>query len=79
MLFRSLTEYLTKVKQQFPDKKDATLLLEPDVKYDTLVAVMDRIRVAEHVDSPNKRVVRTELFPEISVGDAPSAAGRARL
>ena len=77
--FDKLTEYLTKVKQQFPDKKDATLLLEPDVKYDTLVAVMDRIRVAEHVDSPNKRVVRTELFPEISVGDAPSAAGRARL
>jgi len=66
-----LTEYLTELKQQFPDKTDATLLLEPDVQYDAMVAVMDRIRVAEQLDSTNNRVLRTELFPEISVGDAP--------
>jgi len=66
-----LTEYLTQLKQQFPDKTDATLLLEPDVNYDSMVAVMDRIRVAEQLDSTNNRVLRTELFPEISVGDAP--------
>lgn len=66
-----LTEYLTKVKQQFPDKTTATLLLEPDVNYESLVAVMDRIRVAEQVDANNNRVLRNELFPEISVGDAP--------
>jgi biopolymer transport protein ExbD len=66
-----LTEYLTRVKQQFPDKSDATLLLEPDIQYDSLVAVMDRIRVAEQVDAPNRRVLRNELFPDISIGDAP--------
>ena len=66
-----LTEYLTRLKQEFPDKTDATLLLEPDVQYDSLVAVMDRIRVAEQLDATNHRVLRTELFPEISVGDAP--------
>ena len=66
-----LTEYLTRVKQQFPDKTDATLLLEPDIQYDSLVAVMDRIRVAEQLDTPNRRVLRMELFPDISIGDAP--------
>ncbi|HUL81110.1 MAG TPA: biopolymer transporter ExbD [Gammaproteobacteria bacterium] len=66
-----LTEYLTRLKEQFPSKSDATLLLEPDVSYDTLVAVMDRVRVAEHLDVANNRVDRTELFPEVSVGDAP--------
>jgi biopolymer transport protein ExbD len=66
-----LTEYLTRVKQQFPDKSDATLLLEPDIQYDSLVAVMDRIRVAEQLDTENHRVLRMELFPDISIGDAP--------
>jgi len=66
-----LTEYLTRLKQQFPDKTDATLLFEPEVAYDSMVAVMDRIRVAEQLDATNNRVLRTELFPEISVGDAP--------
>ncbi|HZF28918.1 MAG TPA: biopolymer transporter ExbD [Gammaproteobacteria bacterium] len=67
----ALTDYLTRVKEQFPDKSDATLLLEPDIAYESLVAVMDRIRVTQHVDAAESRVVRTELFPEISVGDAP--------
>ena len=67
-----LTEYLSRLKEQFPSKTDATLLLEPDVPYEMLVAVMDRIRVAEHLDAANKRVERTDLFPEISVGDAPA-------
>jgi biopolymer transport protein ExbD len=66
-----LTEYLTRLKQEFPDKTDATLLFEPEVQYDSMVAVMDRIRVAEQFDGTNNRVLRTELFPEISVGDAP--------
>jgi biopolymer transport protein ExbD len=69
--FAKLTEYLTRVKQQFPDKVEATLLLEPDVPYDVLVAVMDRMRVAERVDTDANRVLRTELFPDISIGDAP--------
>ena len=66
-----LTEYLARVKERFPEKSDATVLLEPDVQYDTLVAVMDRVRVAEHYDAANGRVLRTELFPDVSIGDAP--------
>jgi hypothetical protein len=66
-----LTENLTKLKEQFPDKSDATLLLEPSIQYDALIAVMDRIRVAEQLDAASGRVLRMELFPAISIGDAP--------
>ena len=61
---------------QFPDKTDATLLLEPDIPYDVLVAVMDKVRVAEQVDPAANRVLRTDLFPDISIGDAPAVADR---
>ena len=67
-----LTEYLTKLKKEFPERSDATLLLEPSIQYDSLVAVMDRIRVAEQMDAASGRVLRTELFPAISIGDAPA-------
>lgn len=66
-----LGNYLEKVKQRFPDKSDATLLLEPDISYQTLVAVMDKVRVLERLDSGSNRVTTYELFPEISIGDAP--------
>ncbi|HSG66125.1 MAG TPA: biopolymer transporter ExbD [Gammaproteobacteria bacterium] len=66
-----LGDYLEKVKQRFPDKSDATLLLEPDISYQTLVAVMDRVRVLERLDAGSNRVQTYELFPEISIGDAP--------
>ena len=66
-----LTTYLQRVKQQFPDKADATLLLEPDISYQVLVEVMDAVRVAERAGESPREVVRYELFPEISIGDAP--------
>ena len=65
----ALSEYLQRVKDRFPDKLDATILLEPDVPYDTLVQVMDTVRVVEQVQEG--RTVQAELFPEISIGDAP--------
>src|SRR5262245_15696326 len=42
---RGLAEYLHLVKSKYPEKTDATLLLEPDVSYDTLVRIMDTVRV----------------------------------
>jgi biopolymer transport protein ExbD len=66
-----LSAYLEKVKQQFPDKTDATVLLEPEISYQLLVAVMDRVRVAESRDPADNRLVKAELFPEVSIGDAP--------
>jgi biopolymer transport protein ExbD len=66
-----LTAYLAQVKRQFPEKTDATLLLEPDISYDLLVAVMDRVRETERIAEGDGQLVRSELFPEISIGDAP--------
>jgi biopolymer transport protein ExbD len=67
----ALSEYLQGVKRTFPEKADATVLLEPDIPYQVLVEVMDAVRVAELVDESSREVVRYELFPEISIGDAP--------
>ena len=65
----SLTDYLKRVKAKYPDKLDATILLEPDVPYDVLVQVMDAVRVFEAVQDGEQ--IQAELFPEISIGDAP--------
>jgi biopolymer transport protein ExbD len=66
-----LSAYLTRVKDQFPQKTEATLLLEPDISYELVVAVMDRIRETERVAESRGQLMRTDLFPEISLGDAP--------
>jgi biopolymer transport protein ExbD len=68
--FDALTEYLKRVKAKFPDKTDASILLEPETPYDTLVQVMDRVRVFEVNQGMNS--VQAELFPDISIGDAPA-------
>ena len=66
-----LGAYLARVKQQFPEKIDATLLLEPDISYQVLVNVMDTVRVYERADTERETVAKLELFPEIAIGDAP--------
>src|SRR5438045_7898614 len=68
--FETLTTYLKRVKARFPDKTDATLLLEADIPYDTLVQVMDRVRVFEIPEGLGTK--QAELFPDISIGDAPT-------
>jgi len=67
--FEGLTAFLTRVKSQYPDMRSATLLLESDVPYDTIVATMDAMRSFE--SSTNGQAARGELFPEVSLGDAP--------
>ena len=66
-----LSAYLLRVKRQYPDKTDATLLLEPEIPYQLLVAVMDRVRVTESRDPADDRLIKSDLFPEVSIGDAP--------
>ena len=46
------------------------MLLEADISYELLVAVMDKVRVGERAGRETAPF-RTELFPEISIGDAP--------
>ena len=68
----SLTEKLKDVKATFPDELAVTLLLEANIEYDVLVQVMDATR-SYKVDEPGE-IERAELFPEISIGDAPILA-----
>ncbi|HHH35552.1 MAG TPA: biopolymer transporter ExbD [Gammaproteobacteria bacterium] len=64
-----ISALLRDIKARFPDKTDITLLLEPDIPYDDLVQVMDTVRVA--AVTKGGRRVNAELFPDISIGDAP--------
>ena len=71
--FEALSAKLTEIKETYPEKTDASILLEADISYDTLVQVMDRVRVAESIEGES--VVRRNLFPDISIGDAPVTDG----
>ena len=72
-----LNDYLKRVKANFPDQLAVTLLLESDVDYEVLVQVMDATR-SYRIDEPGE-FMRAELFPEISIGDAPvMASARAK-
>ena len=73
--FDALSAKLSELKRKYPEKTDAAILLEADIAYDTLIQVMDRVRVAEVVEKES--VVRTDLFPDISIGDAPVVGGGA--
>jgi biopolymer transport protein ExbD len=65
-----LSMYLEQVKIRYPEKTSATLLVAEDVDYDTIVQVMDAVRVRQSTDGG--KVVRRELFPQIALGDAPT-------
>ena len=69
--FTRLTEHLLKLKATFPDKTDATVLMEPDLEYDVLVQVMDLVRSAEVRQQGSDEIQKVALFPDISIGDAP--------
>ena len=65
----ALSALMLEIKTRFPDKSEATVLAEPNTPYDTLVQVMDAVRVSRVMHG--KHAVDTELFPTISIGDAP--------
>jgi len=73
--YDALSAKLSELKRRYPKKTDAAILLEADIEYDTLVQVMDRVRVEERVEDDS--VVRNDLFPDISIGDAPVLPGEA--
>ena len=69
--FEQLSEMLIRLKKDYPEKTDATVLMEPDIDYDTLIQVMDRVRQTELPAEENQEAQPLELFPLISIGDAP--------
>lgn len=64
-----LSEYLVAIKREYPEKEDASVLLEPDIAYDHLIQVMDAVRSVETRDG--ELMARADLFTAISIGDAP--------
>lgn len=66
---KALSSLMLQIKQRFADTKTATVLAGPDTSYDVLVRVMDAVRAAYTAEG--KELVATELFPDISIGDAP--------
>jgi biopolymer transport protein ExbD len=68
---KKLSEMLIRLKAQYPQKEDATVLMEPKVEYDYLIQIMDAVRGAEVREEGSKAVEKIVLFPKISIGDAP--------
>ena len=66
-----LSKMLLRLKDRYPEKEDAIILMEPDIKYDYLIEVMDAIRGAEVRAEGSEEVKKIVLFPTISIGDAP--------
>ncbi len=54
-----LIEGLVALKDEFPDKRDAVLLLDGDILYETIIDIMDAVRIRGD----------RELFPDISLAD----------
>ena len=71
---QTLSALMLQLKRRFPDKTEATLLAEPNTPYDSLVQVMDAVRSSHTVQGA--KVTTTELFPNISIGDAPVRTAR---
>ncbi|MCU7803766.1 MAG: biopolymer transporter ExbD [Candidatus Thiodiazotropha sp. (ex Lucinoma borealis)] len=66
---KGLNELLVQIKVRFHDKRSIFILSEPDTNYETMVQVMDAVRMTENVEAGS--VVQYELFPDIALGDAP--------
>jgi len=65
----ALGELLRDVKAQLPNEDKIALLLEPDISYDVLIQVMDTARYYPGEAPPR------DMFPQVSIGDAPALAG----
>ena len=68
---QQVSDMLQQIKARLPDKQDITLLLETDIEYERLVEMMDTLRVAQ-VEQDDE-MITAELFPVISIGDAPAS------
>ena len=73
----TLSEFMVRLKQQYPSHESASVLMEAQIPYDYLIQVMDTVR---NVELPVEDAVSVDgeqelqlyaLFSEISVGDAP--------
>jgi len=66
-----LSKMLMRLKTRYPEKEDATVLMEPEIEYDYLIQIMDVVRGAQVQVEGSEEAEKVVLFPEISIGDAP--------
>lgn len=67
--FEGLQSLLRQIKQRMPEKRDLILRVAPSVDYQTLVTTMDHVRSRPAVVVAS--AVEAELFPDVSLADAP--------
>lgn len=67
--FEMLEQTMKAIKSRLPEKRDVTVMAKADTSYQTLVTVMDTVRSYQTVVAGS--LVHAELFPDISISDAP--------
>ncbi|MES0872411.1 ExbD/TolR family protein [Sinimarinibacterium thermocellulolyticum] len=71
--YAALGQTLAEIKNRNPAEDRITLLLEPGIPYDVMIQVMDTV----HYLPAASEGVLVDMFPRISVGDAPVLASEA--
>jgi biopolymer transport protein ExbD len=71
--YTMLGQVMQDIKARVPDKKDVTIMAKQETSYQTLVTVMDTVRSFRTVVAGS--LVHAELFPEVSIADAPEVVG----
>jgi len=67
--YTSMLSTLKAIKARYYKIAEITLLLEEETPYDVLIQVMDRVRYYD--ETIKGQEISRELFPSISIGDAP--------
>jgi biopolymer transport protein ExbD len=69
--YKKLSDQLLLLKDENKDKEDVAVLMEPDIEYESVIGVMDAVKVAEVYKPGQEKPDRVTLFPQVSIGDAP--------
>ena len=67
--YKILNNVLKQIKVSYPEKTNITILSQQNSSYDSLIKTMDSVRVFNALE--DGELVQVELFPNISIGDAP--------
>ncbi len=67
-----MSALMQQIKAKYPATKAASVLAQPTTAYDVLVQVMDAVREVRPPGTAAK-APSFELFPDISIGDAPTS------
>ena len=67
----TLSDMMVSLKQEYPEQKSASVLMEPLIPYDYLIQVMDIVRSVEVPTDVEGEFELYALFADVSVGEAP--------